>query len=59
MGTSWTAVWHIAAKRHNTKQGENHLTDHAHEVLEKLAMQEAAEAIAAAHGHLSYFILTP
>jgi hypothetical protein len=59
MRTSWTAVWQIAARRHDTKQGRDHMTDHGHEVLEKLAMREAAEAMSSAHGRLSFFYFSP
>lgn len=56
MSTSWTAVWKIAAKRHSTKQGYDHMSDHGHAVLEKLAMKEAAEAMAQAHGYQLVFL---
>jgi len=56
MVTHWTAVWQMAAKRHSTMQGEDHLSQHAHDVLEQLAINEARDALFAAHGQVSFYL---
>lgn len=43
-------VYGIAAGRHATKRGEGHLSKSAHAVLERWAVAEAEEAMAAASG---------
>lgn len=52
MSSGWSTVWEIAGKRHETKQGEDHLTDHAHTVLQAFVMAEAQENMRAAMGGL-------
>lgn len=52
MKGSWGTVWDIAGRRHCTNQGEGHLSEHAHEVLQAFVMQETQEAISAAMGNL-------
>ncbi len=37
---TWQTVYQLAALRHGTKRGEDHLSIHAHEVLTRFAMQE-------------------
>lgn len=49
-GGPWATVWSIAARRDATKQGTNHLTGHAHEVLQAFVVTEAQDAMANALG---------
>lgn len=37
---TWQTVYQLAALRHGTKCGEDHLTTHAHEILTMFAMAE-------------------
>lgn len=50
MNGSWATVWDIAGKRHMTKLGEDHLTEHAHEVLQGFVISEAQDAMTNALG---------
>lgn len=52
MNGSWSTVWDIAGRRHGTRQGEGHLSEHAHEILQGFVMREAQEAIAQAMGNV-------
>jgi hypothetical protein len=58
----WATVFDISARRHNTKQGMNHLTDHAAEVLQAFAQNEAANAMRDAimgEGEFSFMFVIP
>lgn len=55
----WMTVWAIAGKRHMTKAGEDHLTEHAHEVLQGFVMTEAQDAMTSALGGFWTKILSP
>lgn len=50
MNGSWSTVWDIAGKRHSTNMGEDHLSEHAHEVLQGFVISEAQDAMASALG---------
>lgn len=50
IASGWGVVWEIAGRRHGTKIGEGHLTEHAHEVLQAFVMAEAQEAMQNAMG---------
>lgn len=50
MSGTWQTVWEIAGKRHMTKMGENHLSEHAHEVLQQFVVNEAQEVMMKALG---------
>lgn len=50
MSGPWSTVWDIAGKRHNTKAGEGHLSEHAHEILQGFMIAEAQDAMATALG---------
>lgn len=41
----WSTVYKIASMRHDTKQGKNPLTKHAHEILEAFCQAEAQDFI--------------
>lgn len=56
MKGSWGTVWDIAGKRHSTFQGEDHLSEHAHEVLQGFVVREGQEAIAQAMGNVVWMI---
>ena len=43
---SWQTVWQLAGMRNNTKQGKDHLTQHAFDVLQAFVQNEAREAMA-------------
>lgn len=49
-GGAWGTVYAIAARRNETKQGEDHLTEHALETLQAFVMKEAQDAMQAALG---------
>lgn len=55
---TWTTIYNIAGRRHETKQGCDHMSDHGHEVLQAMCMAEAAEAVAMATGNSAWFIIT-
>lgn len=46
----WATVWEIASNRHQTNIGEDHLTDHAREVLHRFMVEEAQNAMSQAMG---------
>ena len=48
-------VYQIAARRHETKQGFDHMSDHAHEVLQQRTVEEAAQAVSLAMGSINWF----
>lgn len=55
-GGIWQTVYAMAAARDNTKMGSNHLSPHAHAVLHKFTMEEAAEAVSAAWGYAAFVV---
>ena len=59
MSGPWSTVWDIAGKRHNTKSGECHLSEHAHEVLQFFMVAEAQDAMASALGGFWSKALSP
>lgn len=50
---SWQVVYEIAGGRHGTLQGKKPLTEHAYEVLEAFAQNEAQERILRSVGLLA------
>lgn len=50
MSGPWATVWDIAGKRHMTKAGEGHLSEHAHAILQGFMIAEAQDAMATALG---------
>jgi hypothetical protein len=53
----WQTVYAMAAFRHETNVGEGHLSKNALTVLEHFAQTEAQEAVAAAWGNTTYFVI--
>ena len=51
MSGSWKTVYEIAARRDNTKAGKDHMTDHAHDVLESRFLEEVQDAMVDAMGY--------
>lgn len=56
MNGSWHTVWVLAAKRHGTKRGEGHLSNHGFTVLQSFVQEEAKEAMSDAMGKVTYQI---
>ena len=46
----WGTVWQIAGQRNETRQGNDHLSQHAFDVLEQFTRNEATAAMAEAVG---------
>lgn len=59
MSGPWSTVWDIAGKRHNTKMGEDHMSSHAHEVLQGFMIAEAQDAMTNALGGFWQKVLSP
>lgn len=51
MSGSWKMVYEIAAKRDTTKAGKDHMTGHAHDVLESRFLEEVQDAMIDAMGY--------
>ncbi len=49
-GGGWGTVYAIAARRNETRQGEDHLSAHALTTLQGFVMKEAQDAMQAALG---------
>lgn len=59
MNGHWHAVWVLAAKRNDTKIGEDHLSQHCFTVLQEFVKEEAKAAMEASMGSITYFTIAP